>query len=289
MHYVGTIFRPPSEAESILLQATIGCSHNKCSFCGAYRDKRFRIQDMDIIRNDLQFASEHFSQNKRLFLCDGDALIIPQERLLSLLDDIKKHLPQVQRVGSYANAKSLAKKSLSELSALKNRGLYIIHMGLESGDDETLRAMNKWGSADEIIEQGQKVKAAGINLFVTVIIGLGGLSRSGIHAAKTGEALTRMNPPSVGALSLMPVEGTELYTRITSGDFQLLDPQQTLLELRIMLENTDLHPGIFYANHASNFLPLKVRFPHEKEAALARIEAALHGEIPLKPEWLRGL
>jgi radical SAM superfamily enzyme YgiQ (UPF0313 family) len=290
MHYEGAIFRPPSEAESILLQVTIGCSHNQCHFCGAYREKRFRIQDDEIIKQDLQYAAAHLSDVKRLFLCDGDALIVPQARLLGLLADINSHLPGLQRVGSYGNAKSLARKSLGDLVALRERGLKLIHMGLESGDDETLRDMNKWGLSQDIIEQGKKVKEAGITLFVTVIVGLGGKKRSVAHAEKTGEALTKMSPDFVGALSLMPVEGTELYAKILSRDFEIIDPKQTLLELRIMLEHTDLSSGTFYANHASNFLPLKVRFSGSGKAqALSAIDAALRGEIPLKPEWMRGL
>jgi radical SAM superfamily enzyme YgiQ (UPF0313 family) len=290
MHYEGAIFRPPSEAESILLQVTIGCSHNRCHFCGAYREKRFRIQDDEIIRQDLRYAAAHLSDSKRLFLCDGDALIIPQTRLLGLLADINTHLPGLQRVGSYANAKSLARKSLADLVALREQGLKLIHMGLESGDDETLRKINKWGSSQDIIEQGKKVKDAGITLFVTIIVGLGGKRRSVAHAEKTGEALTKMSPDFVGALSLMPVEGTELYAKILSGNFEIIDPDQTLRELRIMLEHTDLSSGTFYANHASNFLPLKVRFSgNGKAQALSAIDAALRGEIPLKPEWMRGL
>ena len=289
MHYEGAIFRPPSEAESILLQVTIGCSHNQCHFCGAYRAKRFRIQDDAIIRQDIRYAATHLSGIKRVFLCDGDALIIPQPRLLSILEDISTHLPGLQRIGSYANAKSLKRKSLPELIALKEKGLKIIHMGLESGDDETLKAMNKWGSAQEIIDQGKKVKEAGITLFVTVIVGLAGKERSAGHAQKTGEALTKMGPDFVGALSLMPVEGTELYETMLSGDFHPITPEQTLQELRTMLTATELQSGTFYANHASNFLPLKVRFPSGKAQELGAIDEALAGRIPLKPEWMRGL
>lgn len=289
MHYEGEIYRPPSEAKSILLQVTTGCSHNKCHFCGAYKDKKFTIKDPEIIRNDLHFAAANFPDNQRLFLCDGDALIIPQKRLLELLDEIKTVLPQIQRISSYASAKAIARKTEADLKALRERGLSIIHMGLESGDDETLKAMNKWGNSQIIIEQGQKVRSAGINLFVTVILGLAGLKRSAVHAEKTGEALTRMNPGYVGALSIMPVEGTELYNWYISGGFVLMNPMQILQELRIMLAHTELHPGLFYANHASNYLPLRVRLPHDKTSALSLIDSALRGEIPLTPDWLRRL
>lgn len=289
MHYEGAIYRPPSEAKSILLQVTTGCSYNKCSFCGAYKDKTFNIKDDAVILEDLHYAARHYGNSRRLFLCDGDALIIPQKRLVTLLDTIREQLPGLQRIGTYANAKSLFTKTKEDLLSLRERGLSVIHMGLESGDDETLCSVNKWGTAAQIVEAGMKVREAGINLFVTVILGLGGAQRSEIHARKTGEALTRMNPPYVGALSIMPVEGTGVYERLQSGDFRLLNPMEILRELRTMLDATELRPGLFYANHASNYLPLKVRLPHDKTGALSLIDSALRGKIPLTPEWLRGL
>jgi len=289
MHYDGDIYRPPSEARSILLQVTTGCSHNKCRFCGAYKDKTFRIKTDEIILQDLQYAARYFSDNQRLFLCDGDALIIGQEKLVWLLHAVKEHLPNVQRVGSYASTKCIARKTAEELVELKSLGLSVIHLGLESGDDVTLEAMNKWGNAEECITAGKKVREAGINLFVTVILGLAGPQRSAIHAEKTGEALTRMNPSLVGALSIMPVPGTPLFEKMNTGNFTLMNPRDILSELRLMLAHTELHPGLFYANHASNYLPLRVRMPHDKTTALAMIDSALRGEIPLTPEWLRQL
>jgi len=289
MHYEGAIIRPPSEADSILLQVTIGCSHNKCSFCGIYKNKIFRIRDDYQIEEDLQYASLHFRDKDKVFLCDGDALIIPFARLQKLLLNIRKTLPWVSRVGTYANAKSIARKTPDELAQLKELGLRIIHMGLESGDDETLRRWGKWGDVSMIIEQGQKVREAGINLFTTVLLGLAGAERSSIHAEKTGIALTRINPNYVGALSLIPVENTPLYTQIQRGEFSLMRPLEILKELRIMLQFTDLRPGYFYANHASNYLPFRARLPRDKESALALIDKALNGEVNLTPEWLRGL
>ena len=289
MHYEGAIYRPPSEAASILLQVAVGCSHNRCTFCAAYKEKTFRIKDDAVIDADLDYASRYFSGNERLFLCDGDALILQQERLTALFGKIRVKLPQIRRIGIYANAKSLARKTPDDLTELRALGLTMIHMGLESGDDVTLSAVGKWGTAQEIVAQGRKVKDAGIKLFITVILGLGGCARSEVHAVKTGEALTAMNPPYVGALSLMPVEGTPLYRRMESGDFVLPDARQMLLEFRTMLDGTDLRPGVFYANHASNYLPMKVRLPQEKPHALSLIDCALRGDVPLTPEWLRGL
>ncbi len=289
MHYEGTIIRPPSEADSILLQVTIGCSHNKCGFCGIYKDKTFGIKDDYQIDKDLQYASIHFRNKDKVFLCDGDALIIPFARLQKLLLNIRKTLPWVSRVGAYANAKSIARKTSDELLQLKELGLRIIHMGLESGDDKTLRRCGKWGDVSMMIEQGQKVREAGINLFITVLLGLAGPQRSLIHAEKTGDALSQINPNYVGALSLIPVENTRLYTQIQRGEFNLMGPLEILKELRIMLQYTNLRPGYFYANHASNYLPLRARLPRDKETALALIDNALKGKVKLTPEWFRGL
>jgi len=289
MHYEDPIIRPPSEANSILLQVTTGCSHNKCSFCGIYKNKVFRIKDDKEIREDLYYAAEHFRNCDKLFFCDGDALIIPFLKLERLLSDIHQILPWVDRVGTYANAKSIAGKSLDELRRLKELGLRIIHMGLESGDNQTLSQCGKWGNAQMHIEQGQKVRKAGINLFVTVLLGLAGVNRSTIHAEETGKALTKMNPNYVGALSLIPMENTLLYTQIQRREFFPLSPMQLLKELKIMLEFTDLCPGYFYANHASNYLPLRARLPKDKETALNLIDRALKGEIELVPDWYRGL
>ena len=289
MHYEEPIIRPPSEAESILLQVTTGCSHNRCTFCGIYKNKPFRLIADTQIQDDIRYASVHFRHKDRVFLCDGDALILPQNRLLKILVDIRTNLPWTSRTGTYANAKSIARKTLHELKELKENGLRIIHMGLESGDDETLKFCGKWGDSKMIIEQGLKVKEAGIKLFVTVLLGLGGTKRSLIHAEKTGEALTRMNSNYVGALSLIPLENTPLYDQISRGEFTLPDPQSLLEELKVMLLNTNLNPGYFYANHASNYLPLRVRLTRDKQQAIELIDKALQGEINLTPEWLRGL
>ncbi len=289
MHYVGTVLRPPNEADSILLQVTVGCSYNRCSFCAAYKDTVFQIKNATLIERDLAYAAEHFPHTDRLFLGDGDALIIPQERLMALLIKIREQLPWVKRVALYANAKSIARKSSDELRELKQLGLSMVHMGLESGDDATLESVAKWGTSGMIVAQGRKVIEANIRLFVTVILGLGGLARSALHAVATGRALSTLNPSYVGALCLMPVEGTPLYKKILTGSFVLPDARQMLEELRTMLAHTDLRPGVFFANHASNYLPLTVRMPKEKLRALSLIDSALRGDVLLTPEWLRGL
>ncbi|WP_242012384.1 radical SAM protein [Pseudodesulfovibrio cashew] len=271
------IIRPPSEADSILLQVTLGCSHGKCAFCGAYQGKRFAIKDEATIRRDIEFAATYCRRQRHLFLCDGDALIIPQRKLLSILAEVREGLPWLTRIGTYASAKSLAMKSDAELRELKEAGIGIVYMGLESGDDAILAEMRKHGTAAAIIEQGRRAREAGFKLNVTVINGLGGAERSSRHAGATAQALTRMQPDQIGALSLMLVPGTELYARAERGEFVPLTVSGLLTEIREMLEGIELKRGLFLANHASNHLPLKVRLPSGKASALDALDAALAG------------
>ena len=289
MHYEGNMIRPPSEAYSILLQATVGCSHNKCTFCGAYKGVRFKIKPDDIIMADIAFAARHCRRQDRLFICDGDALIIPQKRLLAILQEIERQLPWVERVGVYANTKGLRMKSDQELRQLREHGLKIAYMGLESGDDETLLRVNKGANAETMIAMGKKARRAGIKLSITVLLGLAGRERSEIHARETGRVLSAIDPEYVGALSLMLIPGTPLYAEYEAGRFPILEPEETLRELRTMISHTDLSGGLFHANHASNYLPIKARLPEDKAAALRLINRALAGEIQLKPEYMRAL
>jgi radical SAM superfamily enzyme YgiQ (UPF0313 family) len=289
MHYEGNIIRPPSEANSILLQITVGCSHNKCTFCGAYKGERFRIKPDATILSDIDFAATHCRRQRRIFLCDGDALIVPQKRLLNILQEIERQLPWVIRVGAYANSKSLKMKTLDELKALKAHGLGILYMGLETGDDVTLKKINKGAGSEEMIQMGKKARAAGIKLSITVILGIAGKSRSNIHARETGHVLTAIDPEYVGALTLMLIPGTPLYQDYRDGEFILLEPDDMLKELKNMIEATELSKGLFHANHASNYLPIKARLPKEKAKMLHLIDNALAGKISLKPEFLRAL
>jgi radical SAM superfamily enzyme YgiQ (UPF0313 family) len=289
MHYEGNIIRPPSEANSILLQVTVGCSRNKCTFCGTYKGERFRIKPDSVIMEDIAFAASHCQRQRRVFLCDGDALIIPQKRLLKILKEIEKQLPWVTRVGLYANAKALNMKTADELEELKNHGVGIAYMGLETGDDVTLKNINKGASAAYMIEMGKKAKQAGFKLSITVLLGIAGPERSQIHAQETGRVLTAIDPNYVGALSLMLIPETPLFDEYQSGTFQLIEPREMLSELRTMIAATNLTGGLFHANHASNYLPIRARFPKEKEATLQLIDDALEGKVPLKPEYLRAL
>lgn len=289
MHYEGFIIRPPSEADSILLQVTVGCSHNKCTFCGTYKNERFKIKPDDVIMADIAFAAKHYKKQDRLFICDGDALIVPQKRLLKILKEIEAQLPWVRRVGVYANTKGIKMKTDEELRELREHGLKIAYLGLESGDDVTLKNIRKGASAQTMIDMGRKIRAAGIKLSVTVLLGLAGRERSQTHAEATGKVLSAIDPEYVGALSLMLIPGTPLHDDYEAGRFELLDAREMLSELRTMFAHTDLSSGLFHANHASNYLPIRAQLPADKEKTIQLIDSALDGKVSLKPEFLRAL
>lgn len=289
MDYQGNIFRPPSEAYSILLQVTTGCSHNKCTFCGMYKGSRFTIKDEATIMADIDFAARHCRRQDRLFLCDGDALILPQQKLLQILDRIRLKLPWIQRIGVYANTKSIRRKTPAELQELQEHGIGIAYLGLESGDDVTLAAINKGADSSRMVECGRKVREAGMKLSITVLLGVAGKERSHDHAVATGQVLSAIDPEYVGALSLMLTPNTPLHQAAQQGKFTLLSPPEMLRELYELIANTHLSNGRFHANHASNYLPIKAKLPEEKEQTLLLIEQALKGQINLKPEYLRAL
>jgi radical SAM superfamily enzyme YgiQ (UPF0313 family) len=289
MHYEGYIIRPPSEANSILLQVTVGCSHNKCTFCGAYKGERFKIKPDDIILEDIAFASKYCKRQDRLFICDGDALIVPQKKLIWILSEIRKQVPWVTRVGVYANTKGIKMKTPEELIELRENGLGIAYLGLETGDDETLKNVHKGATAQTMIDMGKKIRAAGIKLSITVLLGIAGRERSRVHAVETGRVLSEIDPEYVGALSLMLIPGTPLHDDYAAGKFPLIEPVEMLSELKTMIEHTQLSNGLFHANHASNYLSIRAKFPIDKQKTLALIDEALSGRVKLKPEFLRAL
>ena len=217
MHYEGMMIRPPSEANSILLQVTLGCSHNKCTFCGTFRGKRFNIKKDDVIFEDIEFARKYCKRQNRVFICDGDAMIVPQKRLVKILNRIKERLPWVERVGLYANTKSIGMKTDEQLKELHDLGVKIAYMGLESGDDQILKEIRKGADSAKMIKMGKRLKKSGINLSITVLLGLGGRERSKIHARETGRVLSAIDPDFVGALTLMLVPGTELNEQHEKG------------------------------------------------------------------------
>ncbi|HQN18091.1 MAG TPA: radical SAM protein [Syntrophobacteraceae bacterium] len=289
MHYEGVIIRPPSEANSILLQVTVGCSHNQCTFCGTYKGQRFRFKDDAIIEADIRYAAKALSFLRRVFLTDGDALILPQDRLIRLLTRIREAMPWIQRVGLYGNAKSILRKTIGELEQLRELGLGIVYLGLESGDAEVLSEIRKGVSPERMIEAGKAVRSAGLKLSVTALLGIAGRNRSLVHARATGAALSAMDPNYVGVLTLMILPNTEVAEKVRELRFELPTQPELLLELREMLLHTHMTRGIFLSNHASNYLPLRVKMPSGKDQGLQSIDEALMGRSPLKPEWLRAL
>jgi radical SAM superfamily enzyme YgiQ (UPF0313 family) len=254
-----------------------------------YKGSRFSIKDDKTIMHDIDFAATHCRNQERLFLCDGDALIIPQKRLIPIIKRIRKKLPWVKRIGTYANTKSIKMKSEAQLKELYDLGLTIAYMGLESGDDVTLANINKGANSQQMIEMGRKLRAAGMKLSITVLLGVGGLERSHIHAKETGRVLSAIDPEFVGALSLMLTPNTPLHHDAEKGVFTLPTAEQMLEELYIMFRTTELSNGYFHANHASNYLPIRAKLPQDKEATLQLIKQALAGKVSLKPEYMRGL
>jgi len=291
MKYEGDIIRPPSEAYSLLLQVTVGCSHNKCTFCPSFKDKRFRIKSLAEIEEDLEYASRRIGQVHKLFLCDGDALIIPQKRLIDILEAIRKHLPGVRRIGTYANAKSLLRKSVAELIELKEKGLGIVYLGIETGNEELLKKICKGATYEQIVEAGRKVKEAGITLSVTVLLGIGGVEKSMEHARDTARILTDIDPDFAGVLTVMLVPGTPLHDEARAGAFVLPGTFDLLRELGVILEGSHFSNCFFTANHASNYLPIRARMPQEKEKIVRLIsEVIRRGDASaLRPEFMRGL
>jgi radical SAM superfamily enzyme YgiQ (UPF0313 family) len=254
-----------------------------------YKGSRFSIKDDATIFADIDFAASHCQKQERLFLCDGDALIIPQKRLIPILETIRQKLPWVKRIGTYANTKAIKMKTDAELKELYDLGLTIAYMGLESGDDVTLKNINKGCNSQQMIDMGRRLRASGMKLSITVLLGVGGLERSEVHAKETGRVLSAIDPEFVGALSLMLTPNTPLYGDAEKGTFLLPEAEQMLEELYIMFSTTKLSNGYFHANHASNYLPIRAKLPQDKKATLQLIEQALAGKISLKPEYMRGL
>ena len=291
MKYEGVVIRPPSEAGSLILQVTVGCSHNKCIFCPAYKEKRFRIKSFDEIKEDIDEASIYSHYPRRVFLADGDALIIPQQRLLEIIRYLNEKLPKLRRIGIYGNAESILRKSVDQLKELKGNKLSIIYLGIESGDETTLEYVRKGVTYEKMVEAARRVKEAGIKLSVTVLLGVAGMDRSIIHAKETARILTDIRPDHIGALTLMIIPEAPLYRMLKMGEFTLPSPFELLQELRTMIAESDLHNCLFFSNHASNYLPIKARLPKDKVSSLKLIDEVLSSgdRALLKPEYLRAL
>ncbi|MDY4966339.1 MAG: radical SAM protein [Dysosmobacter sp.] len=287
MRYYGSVYRPPSEAYSLIVQVTYGCSHNTCAFCGMYKEKRFALRPLAEVLEDFHLARQYYRNVGRIFLADGDALIRKVSDLVTILDTIRELFPECERVSSYASPTSLQIRTDEELQLLRDKGLTLLYMGLESGCDDVLKLMRKGHTSAEIVECGQKVKRNGIGLSVTAITGLGGPELMEAHAVDTAKALNAMNPEYIGILTLVVEDGTPLRDWVREGKFHLLTPAQVLQETKLMVESFDSPGSVFRMNHASNYLSLKGTLNEDKEAMLAQIRRAERHMETLRPEGWR--
>lgn len=258
MEYEGTVYRPPSEARSLIIQATIGCAHNGCTFCTMYKDKTFRIRSKREIFKDLrEMAASYGDDPLRIFLADGDALALPTDMLLDILSEIRRLFLKVQRVTVYGTALDVIRKSEEELTALKNAGLAMVYMGSESGDKNILEWVRKGITREQMIEAGKKLHRVGIELSLTLISGLGGKKYLQEHARESAWLVSQIKPEYLGFLTLMLEEGAPILDEIRSGNMELLSPEDIVQEMQIFLENVDSEGTVFRANHASNYIILK--------------------------------
>lgn len=283
MHYSGSVYRPPSEAHSLIIQVTVGCSHNKCAFCNMYKDKKFSITPMEQVRDDLRWAREQYSRVERFFLADGDALILPTAQLLEILGDIRSLFPECSRVSTYASPKSILEKTPEDLSALHAAGLDFAYLGLETGNDPLLKKINKGVTVAQQIEAGQKLKAAGLTLSVTAINGLAGSNGDWqAHAVDTAAALNAMHPDFIALLTLRVYTGTPMAEWIASGELVQPTPMELIRETKLFLEHIDCPGAVFRSNHASNYLVLAGTLNQDRERLLHECDEALRGDAPLR-------
>ena len=292
MDYVGNIIRPPSEAYSMIIQVTVGCSHNQCTFCGTYKGQKFYFKDLATIKRDIDEASRYDYGFEKAFLADGDVLILPTDTLLEIFQYIKKRNPGIGRIGVYGNTKAMLKKTVEELKELREAGLGIVYHGIESGNREVLKRIKKGAFPHKQKEAAEKVMSAGILLSQTVLLGIGGTELSREHAEVTGKLLGEMSPDYASALTVMLLPNTELYRDYRAGKFVLPDKFGLLQELKIIIENMNVRKRCFFtSNHASNYLPIRATFPEDRSKVLALLDNIISKRDAsiLKPEHMRAL
>ncbi|MDZ4198315.1 MAG: radical SAM protein [Kiritimatiellia bacterium] len=286
------LFRPPAEADSLILQIDSGCPHNRCSFCGMYRGMPYRKRPMDEVRTLIERESQRMPGAQRVFLADGDVMSRPFDELRAILEKLGGALPRLARVNLYANGCSIAAKTEPELGMLRDLRLHTLYMGLESGDEATLARCQKGETVAQMVAAGRLAQAAGLRMSVMVLLGLGGADRSREHAVQTSEALNRMQPRLLSALRVIPVEGTALHAAAVNGIFRQLTEWEIVRELRDLVAGLVLQSTVFRANHASNVIPIEARLPRDKERLLSTLESLLDGNSLDKrspgkiPMWL---
>ncbi len=291
IEYVTPFFRPPSEHKSFILQATIGCSHNKCTYCAMYRKEtqKFRVRTMGEIKEIIDAAERSGLLERRVFIADGNALVLSTAKLIEITDYLHEKAPNLDRITMYANIGDILRKSVEDLTRLRENGLSMVYIGFESGDDVVLERIEKGADFAETVEASKKLKASGIMNSVMVLLGIGGKDRSREHALATGKLLTECDPEYVGALSLQLRPGAPIYEQWKEGLFELPDKFQMIEELETIVENTELSDGYFYSNHISNYLPVRAKFPEEKDRVLEQIKEVLEtrDEAFLRPDYYR--
>lgn len=289
MRYEGALIRPPSESQSLILQITVGCSHNACLYCGLYQDKDFRVKALSDVLADIKEGT-HF-RFRRVFLADGDALTAPFDFLVTVLEAIRKEIPFVERVSCFADARSVLKKTPAELVRLRELGLTLLYLGLDSGDEEVLKRMNRGTTVADTIEAGKRIRKAGIQLSAIAMLGLGGKKGSKKHAQATAVALNQLEPDFIGIVTTLLDEEAALFELAEQGEFQLPSRLGLLDELKAILEGLTLRRGLLTTNHSSNYLPLRVVLPYQKADAIKYIQNILDtkDESILKPDFLRNL
>jgi radical SAM superfamily enzyme YgiQ (UPF0313 family) len=291
IRYEGTLYRPPSEARSLILQATIGCSYNECAFCAMYREKRFRVRPLAELRREIDWARDHLAGVRKVFLADGDALVAKASFLAALLERIRRAFPSLQRVSCYASPQSLQVRSVEEMHALAGLGLTLYYLGIESGHDRVLQDLVKGVDAGEMVRVALKAHQAGVKLSTMILLGAGGRALSLEHARESARVLNRIQPRFVSTLVMTPVEGTPLSEKDGRGEVDHLTPLELVRELRELLAGLELERSIFRSNHASNHLALAGTLPKDKPALVAALDRVLAapGRARWRPEWARGL
>ena len=290
MRYVGDIYRPPSEAYSLLVQVTIGCSHNKCTFCNMYKTKQFKVRNMDEVLEDLAWARQHYKRVQRIFLCDGDALCLANHKLLTILDYIKEHFPECERVTTYGRATAALAKTDEELRELREHGLSMVYIGAESGSQKVLDMVKKGETREELIEGTKKLEAAGIQTSVTFISGLAGTELWEEHAIETGKMITEMNASYVSLLTLMLQSPAPMLDDWAAGRFNKLSAEEVLAETCLMLKHANPTKScVFRSNHASNYVSLRGNLPEDKENMLGLLKRCMEDRGLLKDERFRML
>jgi radical SAM superfamily enzyme YgiQ (UPF0313 family) len=292
LRYEGNIFRPFSEANSYLLQCTIGCSHNQCTFCGMYKDKKYRVRPLPEIMEDIHVAKDRYGDLEKAFLCDGDAIAIETDALLAIINELYKTFPSLRHVGSYVGPQSTLAKSSEELQTLRKAGLTKAYIGVETGDDELLKKVKKGVGYDEMLAAGRALVEADINLSVMVLLGLAGKGEASTrHALATAKICNEMKPQYLAALTVTPTPGTVLFRQMQAGEFDLLDPFETLVEMKQIFENITIDHLKFVGTHVSNYLPITGELQKDKQKMIAAVDAVLQSRDPklMRPQHLRGL